>query len=86
MTLAPISVIGLGYVGLPIAVAFGQNRRVIAFDINPRRLEELRKGEDKTGECSTEELKRADMILTDKPEDLRLASIHRSRRRQRYDE
>ena len=65
MPLEPISVIGLGYVGLPVAVAFGQQRRVIAFDINRKRLEELRKGVDKTGECTTEELKRANLLLTD---------------------
>ena len=76
MTLEPISVIGLGYVGLPVAVAFGLQRRVIAFDINPKRLEELRRGEDKTGECTTEELKHADLLLTDQTEDLRQASIH----------
>ena len=59
MTLEAISVIGLGYVGLPVAVAFGQQRRVIAFDINRKRLEELRNGIDKTGECTTEELNEA---------------------------
>ena len=76
MNLEPISVIGLGYVGLPVAVAFGQQRRVIAFDINRKRLEELRKGEDKTGECTTEELIDANLLLTDQTEDLRQASIH----------
>ena len=38
MSLETISVIGLGYVGLPVAVAFGQQRRVIAFDINPKKV------------------------------------------------
>ena len=51
-----ISVIGLGYVGLAVAVAFGQNRPVIAFDINTTRLAELRQGHDRTGEVSTQEL------------------------------
>ena len=63
MPLEPISVIGLGYAGLPVAVAFGRHRQVIAFDIDPKRLEELRKGEDKTGECTTEELKDANLFL-----------------------
>ena len=76
MNLEPISVIGLGYVGLPVAAAFGQQRRVIAFDINRKRLEELRKGVDKTSECTTEELKDANLLLTDQPEDLQQASIH----------
>ena len=71
-----ISVIGLGYVGLPVAVAFGQQRPVIAFDINRNRLEELRKGQDRTSEVTTEELKGAELLLTDNPVELRQASIH----------
>ncbi len=71
-----ISVIGLGYVGLPVAVAFGQQRPVIAFDINRNRLEELRKGQDRTGEVTTEELKGAELLLTDNPVELRQSSIH----------
>jgi UDP-N-acetyl-D-galactosamine dehydrogenase len=39
-----ISVIGLGYVGLPVAVEFGKNQQVIGFDINSIRIEELKKG------------------------------------------
>ncbi len=71
-----ISVIGLGYVGLPVAVAFGQHRPVIAFDINTTRLTELRQGHDRTGEVSTQELRQANLSFTDNPEDLRQASIH----------
>jgi UDP-N-acetyl-D-glucosamine/UDP-N-acetyl-D-galactosamine dehydrogenase len=71
-----ISVIGLGYVGLPVAVAFGQHRPIIAFDINPTRLSELRQGHDRTGEVSNQELQQANLIFTDNPEDLRQASIH----------
>ncbi|MGA1137445.1 MAG: nucleotide sugar dehydrogenase, partial [bacterium] len=71
-----ISVIGLGYVGLPVAVAFGQHRPVIAFDINTTRLGELRQGHDRTGEVSTQELQQANLTFTDNPEDLRQASIH----------
>ena len=41
-----ISVIGLGYVGLPVAVAFGQKHQVIAFDINEKRIEALKAGHD----------------------------------------
>ena len=76
MSLEPISVIGLGYVGLPVAVAFGQKRPVIAFDINPTRLDELRNGHDRTGEVPYEGLQRAKLLLTDNPEDLCQASIH----------
>ena len=45
-----ISVVGLGYVGLPVAVAFGRTARVVGFDVNPQRIEELRAGHDRTGE------------------------------------
>ena len=51
-----ISVIGLGYVGLPVAAAFGKITQVIGFDINPRRIEELCKGQDWTGEIESTEL------------------------------
>lgn len=51
-----LAVIGLGYVGLPLAVEFGKRREVIGFDINPSRVNELRAGEDHTLECSRAEL------------------------------
>ena len=54
-----ISVIGLGYVGLPLAVEFGKKRRVIGFDINESRINELKHGDDKTLEVSDQELKEA---------------------------
>lgn len=54
-----IAIIGLGYVGLPLAVEFGKQRPVIGFDINPQRVAELRSGEDHTLECSHSELKAA---------------------------
>ena len=47
-----ISVIGLGYVGLPVAVAFGKIRKTIGFDINPARIDELKKCFDRTREIS----------------------------------
>ena len=46
-----IAVIGLGYVGLPLAVEYGKKYRVIGFDINKERVEELQRGEDKTLEA-----------------------------------
>ena len=52
-----ISVIGLGYVGLPVAVAFGQTSKVIGFDTNQQRIDELNDGIDRTGEVVTSELK-----------------------------
>ena len=53
----PIAVVGLGYVGLPLAVEFGRNRNVIGFDINKFRINELKTGVDRTLEISEEELK-----------------------------
>lgn len=53
---AKIAVIGLGYVGLPLAVEFGKQRPVIGFDINPARIAELNAGKDGTLEVSAEEL------------------------------
>lgn len=54
-----IAIIGLGYVGLPLAVQFGKTRPVIGFDINKTRIEQLRSGNDVTNECSVEQLKAA---------------------------
>lgn len=51
-----ICVIGLGYVGLPLAVEFGKSRSVIGFDNNPKRIKELNQGIDLTKECSKENL------------------------------
>ena len=53
---ARLAVIGLGYVGLPLAVEFGKRFAVVGFDVNARRLEELRAGKDRTLEVSGEEL------------------------------
>jgi UDP-N-acetyl-D-glucosamine/UDP-N-acetyl-D-galactosamine dehydrogenase len=71
-----ISVVGMGYVGLPVAVAFGKLNAVIGFDINEDRIAELQSGLDKTNEVSTEELKNADIIYTSNPEDLKQADFH----------
>lgn len=54
-----ICVVGLGYVGLPLAVEFGKIIDTIGFDINPKRLEELKKGIDRTLEVNPENLKEA---------------------------
>ncbi len=56
---ARIAVIGLGYVGLPLAVAFGGKRATLGFDIDAVRVDELRRGHDRTGETSTDELRAA---------------------------
>ncbi len=54
-----IAVIGLGYVGLPLAVEFGKQRKVIGYDIDEKRIRELRQGHDRTDEVTGEELQEA---------------------------
>ncbi len=67
-----IGIIGLGYVGLPLAVAFGRKREVVGFDINQNRIAELRRGQDHTLEVTPEDLKEASMLsFTHELEDLR---------------
>ena len=51
-----IAIIGLGYVGLPLAVEFGKQRPVLGFDVNTARIAELQAGKDHTLECSPQEL------------------------------
>jgi len=51
-----IAIIGLGYVGLPLAVEFGKTVPVIGFDIHQKRIDELKSGQDHTQEVSPEEL------------------------------
>ena len=57
-----IGIIGLGYVGLPLAIEFGKKFRTIGFDINHSRVVELQSGKDSTLECSSEELQEAQML------------------------
>ena len=57
--MSTVAVVGLGYVGLPLAVEFGRELRTIGFDTAERRLESLRRGVDPAGEVSGEELKKA---------------------------
>ena len=73
-----IAVIGLGYVGLPLATAFSARYRVIGYDINEERIAQLQKGIDATHEVATEVLKgainstssSAGLTLTHYPNDL----------------
>src|ERR1700688_2464218 len=71
-----VSVIGLGYVGLPVAIAFSLQRRTIAFDTSPALLADLRAGLDRNGETSREELAAAHLELTDCIDVLRQANFH----------
>ena len=71
-----VAIIGLGYVGLPLAVEFGKQRPVIGFDINPARIAELQNGQDHTLECSTAELRQATHLrYSCQTEDLRQAQV-----------
>ena len=63
-----ICVIGLGYVGLPLAVLLSKKFNVIGYDISTQRVQELKQGIDKTKEVSQEELKNCSIDFTDNPE------------------
>jgi len=71
-----VSVVGLGYVGLPVAVALGKIARTVGFDIKADRIRELKKGKDHTGEVLASDLKAADILFTNRIEDLRLADFY----------
>ena len=73
---SPIAIIGLGYVGLPLAVEFGKKRQVIGFDIHAKRIAELQAGHDRTLETTSEELKEAARLsFTSHADDLRDCGI-----------
>jgi len=72
-----IAVIGLGYVGLPLAVEFGKQRSVIGFDINSHRIAELREGRDATLEVSADEFRAATHLsFSNEIDDLREANCY----------
>lgn len=67
-----LGIMGLGYVGLPLAVEFGKTRSVVGFDVNPKRIEQLRSGIDVTLEVDAEELTQATQLsFSTNLEDLR---------------
>ncbi len=70
-----IAVIGLGYVGLPLAVAFGKKSPIIGFDINTERIEELRQGQERTNEVEAQDLALAEIDFTNDPTRLREADF-----------
>ena len=75
-TPAKIAVIGLGYVGLPLAVAFAAEHEVVGFDIKPQRIAELATGEDRTLEVSAMELAAArGLKLSSDPQDLKACNV-----------
>ncbi len=70
-----VAVIGLGYVGLPLAVHFSKHFNVIGFDISENRIRELSSGNDRTGEVLPEDLRACKATFTADPEALRQASV-----------
>ncbi len=70
-----LSVIGLGYVGLPIALEFAKKISVIGFDINEKRVALMKKGIDPSNELSAAEFKGSDILFTNKIEDLKQATF-----------
>ena len=73
---ACVSVLGLGYVGLPIALAFAKKVKVVGFDIDEERVEMMRQGIDPSGEISAEEFEGCDIEFTSDPGVLSTASFH----------
>jgi UDP-N-acetyl-D-glucosamine/UDP-N-acetyl-D-galactosamine dehydrogenase len=71
-----LSVIGLGYVGLPIALEFAKKIKVIGFDIKPERIELMKKSIDPSNELTSDSFKNTDIKFTCNPGDLREASFH----------
>jgi UDP-N-acetyl-D-galactosamine dehydrogenase len=73
---AKLSLIGLGYVGLPIALEFAKKISVVGFDIRPDRIELMKKGIDPSNELEHEAFEGTDIKFTADPQDLREASFH----------
>ncbi len=72
-----IAIIGLGYVGLPLAVEFGKQYDTVGFDVNARRVAELKRGEDRTLETSSGDVKAAKRLLvTTEIEDIRPCNVY----------
>lgn len=71
-----IAVVGLGYVGLPLALAFARQYPTLGYDHDTRRLAELRQHHDRTRQVSPETLLETELRLTDQPDDLRRATVY----------
>ncbi|MEK4947790.1 nucleotide sugar dehydrogenase [Carnobacterium sp. FSL W8-0810] len=71
-----VSLVGLGYVGMPIAVAFAKKVNVIGFDINAEKIDTYKNGIDPTREVGDEAIKNTTVEFTSNPEDLKKAKFH----------
>ncbi len=70
-----IAVVGLGYVGLPLAVQLSKHFEVTGYDLKPDRIKELKSGIDRTLEISGHDLKKANIFFTNNPEDISLCRL-----------
>lgn len=73
---AKVAVIGLGYVGLPIALEFAKVVSVIAFDINEKRVEMMRQGKDPSRELKKKDFEGCDILFTSSVDDLKTANFY----------
>ena len=70
-----IGIIGLGYVGLPLAVEFGKKFQTTGYDISSSRIKELKEGEDSTLEVRKKNLHQPNLRYTDKPDELKAEEL-----------
>lgn len=70
-----VAIVGLGYVGLPLAVGFAKHLRTIGYDVNPERVAELQQGYDRNGETPEHELRQPHLVFTSDPSMLREADV-----------
>ncbi len=71
-----IVVVGLGYVGLPLAIALADHFEIIGLDVDSTRVAELRAGKDRTGEVEADRLRASPLTVTDTPDDARGADVY----------
>ena len=71
-----LSLVGLGYVGMPIAVAFAKKVKVVGYDINNQKIELYKKGIDPTKEVGNDAIKNSTVLFTSNEEDLKKARFH----------
>ena len=77
ITNSKIAIIGLGYVGLPLAIEFGKKRSVVGFDISKNRIKELKKYNDLSHEMAIEDFKQSTKLrFTDKIDDIKNCKIY----------
>src|SRR5436305_9826927 len=76
MSAPRIAVVGLGYVGLPLAVALARKFDVVGFDVDGGRIAELRDGRDRTREVEEGELRRTSLKLSDRPDECAGADVY----------